>query len=148
MVHLRNWTIVDEKGSRMKRSVKENETPQVPSYKTQVRDLISQRSLRSIQANFNQLMRSTNYTAFKQLPVTNHYLPMFTQCYNTMFYNVGRHPTSCPGPMKCKLPAISGLRCSVAKSEYRHASLSWRTKLYLQEHRDNQFVTSENGCTT
>uniref|UniRef100_A0A915ENS6 Glycosyltransferase family 92 protein n=1 Tax=Ditylenchus dipsaci TaxID=166011 RepID=A0A915ENS6_9BILA len=144
MVHLRNWTL----HSRLNDGLLKHKTPITakPLHKTQINDLISNEALKAIQVNFNQLMHSTNYTAFLHLPVTSHYLPLIVECYNTMFYSVGRKPTSCPGPLKCQLPSIPGLKCSVASTFFRKKSISWRTSLQIAEN-PGQFVTNLNGCS-
>jgi len=148
MVHMRNWTLDTTKASSSTpSSALSSESQRRPErHAMQIGDLISDTARQAIDSDFHSLMQEDGYRTFNSLPSANRYLPMIVECYNSMFYSQGRRPRSCPGPLKCKIPPLPGVRCSIAERTYMRFAINWRTRLYLPVD-SGRFKVRPNGCT-
>lgn len=72
-------------------------------------------------------------------------MPLIIECYERIFYSRSRRPDSCPGPLKCKIPEIKNLNCTVAVRKFKTKKFNYKTKFYISEN-EGQFILSKNGC--
>lgn len=107
-------------------------------------DLISKESITAIEEEFRNFSNK-HFDVFRRLPTKNYYLPLIIACYDRIFYSRLKHPDSCPGPLKCEIPAIKNLNCTVAVGKFVPNKINWRTKIYVSQN-EGQFISNKNGC--
>ena len=98
-------------------------------YKYQITDVVRPDSTSTLERNFRRFLRLYASDEFSKLPREIRYYPLIEECYNRIFYGRAKRPESCPGPLRCELPRIEGLRCAVARRLYQHDSMNDKVKL-------------------
>lgn len=83
---------------------------------------------------------------FFNLPKKVYYFPLMVNCYNDIFYGLAKRPKSCPGPIRCKVPSIPGLRCALAKRHYKHWLLNFNIMVHYSKN-EGGFELSDSGCS-
>ncbi|CAD5219016.1 unnamed protein product [Bursaphelenchus okinawaensis] len=139
MVHMRNWSIV-EKSSPLKPA------KNFDLFKYQISDVIQPQMTHDLERNFRRFLRLYAHKEFERLPNEVRYYPLIEECYNRIFYGRSKRPESCPGPLRCDLPKVEGLRCSIARKVYEHDSMNTKVKIHFAQD-GGDFVISYNGCT-
>ena len=102
-------------------------------------DIIRPGVATKLDQNFRQFMaiRPELYELFLRLPQRVLYYPIISACYNRqeniffkriinsfrIFYGRHKRPANCPGPLRCDLPPLSGIRCAIGTRQTRHAAI-------------------------
>uniref|UniRef100_A0A0N4ZBU0 Glycosyltransferase family 92 protein n=1 Tax=Parastrongyloides trichosuri TaxID=131310 RepID=A0A0N4ZBU0_PARTI len=143
MLHFRKWKIKDVTINEKKndKNIKDRKNN---FYKTQIYDVISPKRVMKIESNWRK-----NYAKIKELeylPVKMNYYSLIANCYNQIFYNVGKTPTSCPGPVRCNISDIPGLKCMVSHS--KHFKTHFTSNNIIIHYLNEIFIQEkDNGCT-
>lgn len=66
-------------------------------------------------------------------------------CYNQIFYARSKKPKNCPGPLRCNLPTIGGLKCALARRTFKHQSINSMLEVHYSD-REGDFIINKNGC--
>lgn len=102
---------------------------------------------KQIEQNF-RLFLSQNPQAselFDRFPHEIKYYPLIAECYNQMFYARGRKPLNCPGPIRCHLPPIDGLKCALSQRPVKHHLLNNYILVHFSD-TSGEFIVSNIGC--
>ncbi|KHN78417.1 UPF0392 protein F59C6.8 [Toxocara canis] len=109
-----------------------------------LRSLISSENVDRIQSNF-VAMASENLTSIlpslRRRPL---YYPLIEDCYNAIFYNVRTTVSECPGPIRCEIPRMRGIRCMNARINHGHSRLE--PLLFIHYPIRATFEESFDGC--
>uniref|UniRef100_A0A0N5BUE0 Glycosyltransferase family 92 protein n=1 Tax=Strongyloides papillosus TaxID=174720 RepID=A0A0N5BUE0_STREA len=143
MLHFRRWKIKElingtetliEKMSKSKSSL----------FNMQIYDIIEKRMVDKIERNWKKNYQSV--PELRYLPKTMHYYTTIAKCYNKIFYSIDKTPTHCPGPIRCDIPEIPGLKCMVAHS--KHFKTHFTKNNIILHYLDGILLQkTENGCT-
>lgn len=159
MIHLRNWTLINTNHTNQLNSetvkinnkmnnfyfyFQENAAKGIKLYKTQLNNIISDKSIIDIENKFKNFINK-HFNVFNKLPTKKYYLPLIIACYDRIFYSRSRHPDSCPGPLKCRISAIKNLNCTVAVRNFKTKRFNHKTKFYISQN-EGLFISSKNGC--
>ncbi|KAI6200510.1 protein of unknown function DUF23 domain-containing protein [Aphelenchoides besseyi] len=140
MVHMRNWSMVNVNTNDGRRSQRF-----FNMFKYQINDIIRSELIDTLDRNFRRFLRLYAQNEFNRLPYRIIYYPLIESCYNRIFYGRSKHPTSCPGPLRCEIPKVPGLKCAVAKREYQHVAMNGNVKLHFPI-SPGEFGINSDGC--
>lgn len=120
---------------------------QVAPFPFQTADILPAGRTSSMQHNLKQFLNDNARAEFAALPRKVLYYPLIEDCYNRIFYDVGKVAPRCPGPLRCDLPPVPGLRCAVAQQAYGHTRVSASLMLHYPAHAGRLFI-NDQGCYT
>uniref|UniRef100_A0AC35U784 Glycosyltransferase family 92 protein n=1 Tax=Rhabditophanes sp. KR3021 TaxID=114890 RepID=A0AC35U784_9BILA len=142
MLHLRKWKLTESKSGRQQ-LVHQPKTSKSEKFNIQLGDIINKDVIERIETRW--MKNLDTIPGIKHLPTEVRYYPLIANCYNRIFYSIEKRPSSCPGPIKCKLPEIKGLSCTVAQTTFnRHRS---KNNYVVHYPESTVFVEKTNGCT-
>uniref|UniRef100_A0A183BWZ1 Glycosyltransferase family 92 protein n=1 Tax=Globodera pallida TaxID=36090 RepID=A0A183BWZ1_GLOPA len=144
MLHFRNWSMIDFHSSAYPRTQRTFEL-----FTYQMADMLQPARAVELERNFHDFLAYTPELAelFARLPSRVVYYPLVADCYNRIFYDRSKHPINCPGPVRCDLPSLPGLKCAVAKRRVAHLTINRHLNVHVPLDASGTFHISDNGCS-
>ncbi|KAL3087135.1 hypothetical protein niasHS_005374 [Heterodera schachtii] len=144
MLHFRNWSMIDFSSSAYPRTQRTFEL-----FKFQMSDMLQPARAVELEQNFHRFLATTPELGelFARLPSRVVYYPLIADCYNRIFYGRSKHPINCPGPVRCELPSLPGLKCAVGRRRYEHFAINRNLVVHVPLGASGTFHISDNGCS-
>lgn len=157
MVHLRNWSIVNNDiesilenrrvGILIIMCLEGNTTyfQNFGLFRHQITHYVNSTGVSNLERNFHEFLQKHALREYGRLPRGVNYYPLIEKCYDEIFYSRNKKVELCPGPLRCNLPPIKGLKCAVSKKRYSHKSMNTRVTWHFPIDTEN-FIVNSDGC--
>lgn len=108
---------------------------------------IKPNQLKKIEKNFRRFLTEHPLATelFDSFQHNINYYPLIVDCYNKIFYARGKKPVNCPGPIRCNLPLIKGLKCALSQRITKHQSLNNYMTVHFFDNL-GKFIINDSGC--